>query len=95
MWLVMEHEIINLNQVSSISIVRGGVDEGEEWQMVCLRYAARAPSYKSDESDLPLFVGSLERCEVFLREFKKEMVDNRVFFLNNITQDVERTSNVR
>ena len=88
-------DIINLNQVSSISILYGGVDEGKEWQKVCLRYVAGAPSYKSDESDLRLFEGTLEECKVFLREFKKEMLANRVFFLNNIKQAVESTSNIR
>ena len=95
MWLVMEHDIINMNQVSSISIVRGEVDEGKECQTVCLRYEAGAPSYKLDDSDLRLFQGTLEECKVFLREFKEEMLANRVFFLNNIKQAVESTSNVR
>ena len=89
MWLVMEHDIINLNQVSSISILYGGAEGGKEWQKVCLRYVKGAASYKSDESDVRLFEGPLEECKVFLREFKKEMCANRVFSLNNIKQAVE------
>ena len=91
MWLVMEHDIINLNQVSSISILYGGAEEGKEWQKVCLRYVKGAPKYESDDSDVHLFDGTLEECKVFLREFKKEMVANRVFFLNNIKQAVQST----
>ncbi len=69
MWLVMENDIINLNQVNSISIVRGGVDEGKEWHMVCLRNEAGKPSYKSDdESDLSLFQGTLEECKAFIEQ---------------------------
>ena len=97
MWLVIEHDIININQVNSISIVRGEADErGKEWHSVCLRYVAGEPKYKLHESDLRLFDGTLEECEVFLREFKKEMLANRVFFLDNIKQAVEEiTSNIR
>ena len=80
MWLVMENDIINMNQVTSISIVRGGVDEGKEWHMVCLRYEAGLPSYKPDESDECLFNGTLDECKVFAEEFEKKMRGDRIFF---------------
>ena len=92
MWLVMEHDIINLNQVISISIVRGGVDdEGKEWQGVCLRYVAGLPSYKSDESDECLFGGTLEECKVFAEEFERKMRGDHILFrLDDIKKATEQ-----
>ena len=91
MWLVMEHEIINLNQAKSISILRGGVDEGKEWHKVCLRYVAGLPSYKFDESDECLFDGTLEECKVFAEEFERKMRGDRILFrLDDIKKATEQ-----
>lgn len=88
MWLVRKNDVINLNQVNSIEIVREKVDEDEGWHVVCLRYLAGLPKYRAD-SDVILCAASLESCQIFFKEFCTAMRANHVFYLDDVIEAVK------
>ena len=94
MWLVRENNVINLNQVNSIEIVREKADEDEDWYAVCLRYLAGLPNYL-DDSDLLLCAASLEDCQIVFKELCAAMRANHVFYLDDVIEAVKNNENFR
>ena len=94
MWLVMKNRMININNVGSIDIGQGKLRDNREEHGVYLRFVDLADPAPS-ESDIELFWGSMEECQKFMRELKRDLRENYFVYLDNIKNAVQDDENIR